>query len=404
MLSQVLSELLAADPNPAPAAWRIITKIAYFVGLIGTFGGTLLYVLVLNPLLARSQVNTSDRDLLRRRAALILAAIGTWFLVALYFQLAGKAARIKGQEIPYSEAVLPGRVLDYLTAPARPGEWMSVGAQAALQYGLWALSAVALVLLWRSGLHRHTTRIAGTSYVLAFVAYAVTWVPTDPSSETFDSVLDSVLDHVHVLSVSTWVGGVATLALLSAAHRGLTPGAGAVWAQIWSRFSIVALTAVGGMVVSGSWLAWKYVGGIGDLFTTEFGRFLLVKLVLVGTMIALGGVNEFILMPRIARARAAGEEGSVFRLAVRVFPRIVALESALGLGVLVVLTFLTGSARAESGSEEPVVDGGVIMVGLLLIAALATSFVTTAKVSDRLARSGSEPEPKGEGELASKSR
>jgi copper transport protein len=304
------------------------------------------------------------------------------------FQLAGKGARVRGQEIPYSEAVVPGKVLDYVSGPAQPGEWMSVGAQAAIQYAGWGLSAVLLALLWSPRLHRHTARVAGAAYVVAFLAYAVTWVPTDPSAETFDSVLGSVIDHVHVLAVSTWVGGIATLAILATAHRHLTPGAGVVWAQIWSRFSTVALTAVGCMVVSGSWLAWKYVGGIGDLFTTEFGRLLLLKISLVATMVAIGGVNEFLLMPRIAKARAAGAEGSVFRLAVRVFPRLVAVESLLGLGVLFVLTFLTGSARAESGSEEPVVDSGVIMVGIVLIAALATSLVTTAKVSEKLGRSG----------------
>jgi copper transport protein len=393
VLSQVLSHVATVDPNPAPEAWRIITKIAYFAGLIGTFGGSLLHLLVLNPVLSRSSVSPADRDVLRRRAALTLAAIGTWFLVALYFQLAGKGARIKGQEIAYSVAVLPGRVLDYLTVPAQPGEWISAGAQAAIQYGLWALSAVVLICLWRSSLHRHTARIAGAAYIIAFIAYAVTWVPTDPSAETFDSVLGSVLDHVHVLSVSTWVGGIATLALLATAYRRLSPGAGAVWAQIWSRFSVVALTAVGGMVVSGSWLAWKNVGGIGDLFTTEFGRFLLVKFLLVGTMVTLGAVNEFILMPRIAKARAAGEEGSVFHLAVRVFPRLVTVEAVLGGGVLFVLTFLTGSARAESGTAEPLVDGGVITVGVLLIAVVVISIVTAAKISKRLVHSADTPQP-----------
>jgi copper transport protein len=63
--------------------------------------------------------------------------------------------------------------------------------------------------------------------------------------------------------------------------------------------------------------------------------------------------------------------------------------AALSLGVLFVLTFLTGSARAEAGSEVPVVDGGVIMVGVLLVIVLAVSFVTTAKVSRKLG------EPKG---------
>jgi copper transport protein len=391
VLSQVLTQLAAADPNPTPAPWRVITMVAYFIGLIGTFGGSLIYVLVVRPVLARPSVAPADCAVLRRRAALTLAAIGTWFLIGLYLQLAGKAARVKGEEIPYSEAVLPPKLLAYLMKPAEPGEWMSVGAQAAIQYATYAVAAVVLILLWNSRLHPHTGRVAGAAYVVAFLAYAVTWVPTDPAAATFDSVLDGVMNHVHVLAVSTWVGGIATLALLATVHRRLTPHAGALWGQIWSRFSILALTAVGCMVVSGSWLAWKYVGSIGDLFTTEFGRLLLLKVSLVATMVAIGGVNEMLLMPRIAKARAAGADGSVFRLAVRVFPRLVAVESVLGLGVLFVLAFLTGSARAETGSETPVVDGGVITVGLVLIAAVAISLVTTAKISDRLGRTGGAP-------------
>jgi copper transport protein len=392
VLLEVLAQA-AEDPNPNPAAWRMITKIAYFVGLLGTFGGTLAYVLVLRPILARSSVDPADREVLQRRAALVLAAIGTFFLVALYFQLAGKGARIKGKEIPYSEAVQPGRVIDYITSSPGKGEWISAGAMAAIQYALWGISAIVLILLWKSSLRRRIAGLALTSYVICFIAYAVTWVPTNPGKSTFDSVLGSFIDHIHVLSVSTWVGGIAMLVLVATAYRRLTPAAGAVWAQIWSRFSIVALTAVGGMVVSGSWLAWKYVGGISDLFTTEFGRFFLAKISLVGTMILIGAINEFVLMPRIAKARAAGAEGSVFRLAARTFPKLVAVESILALGVLFVLTFLTGSARAESGSEEPTVDGGIIMVGVMLIIVVTISFVATAKISKRLGQGAvSEPD------------
>jgi putative copper export protein len=386
VLSQVLSQLAAVDPNPLPPLWRFLTRFTYLVGLIGTLGGGLLYLLVLRPVLARESVATSDRDVLRRRAALTLAATGTWFLSTLYFQYAAIVAR--SQRIPYSEAVPPGRVLAHATTPVEPGEWLSAGARTGLQLALLGVAAVVLMLLWAPRLQRRITGIVTAAYVVAIAGHAVPMVPTDPSAETLDSVLNTTLDQGHVLAVSTWVGGIATLAVLATAHRRLTPGAGAVWAQIWSRFSIVALIAVGGMVITGSWLAWKNVGGGGDLVATEHGRLLLLKLSLVTTMVVLGAVNEFVLMPRIAKARAAGQEASVFRLAVRVFPRLVAAEAVLGLGALLVLMFLTGSARAESGSEEPVVDGGVITVGLVLIAAVTISLVATTKVSGRLSRPG----------------
>ena len=67
----------------------------------------------------------------------------------------------------------------------------------------------------------------------------------------------------------------------------------------------LALTAVGAVITSGSWLAWKHVGGVSELITTTYGRFLLVKRLLVFTLIAAGAYNQFLLTPRIARTHAA---------------------------------------------------------------------------------------------------
>jgi copper transport protein len=385
-MSFLLAQVPAAVANPTPALWRIVTKMAYFAGLIGTIGATMLHLLVLRPVLKRPSVDEADRTVLHRRTSLLLAVAGTWFLVALYFQIAGKAARVKGVEIPYGRALQPGSIWKYVTVPAKKGEWLSTGAQTLTQYLLWAASAIVLMLLWSPRVRAHLTAVALTSLVLNFVAYQVTLLPTDFSKETADTLVDGLLDHTHVSAVSTWVGGIAALVVLATARRRLTPGAGATWAQIWTRFSTVALCAVGCLLISGLYLAWSLVGSPGELLTTSFGRFLLVKVCLVATMIGVGALNEFLLMPRIARARAAGEEGSVFRLALRVFPALVTVEVVLAIGVLFVLSFLTGSARVEAGEPDPTLSGGIVGIGVLLAVLLAISFVTTAKVSERLSR------------------
>ncbi len=386
-MSFLLAQVPAAVANPTPAPWRVITKMAYFAGLIGTIGATMLHLLVLRPVLKRQSVDEADRAVLHRRTSLLLAVAGTWFLIALYFQIAGKAARVKGVEIPYGRALQPGTIWNYVTVPAKKGEWLSSGAQTLTQYLLWAASAIVLMLLWSPRVRARLTAVALTSLVLNFVAYQVTLLPTDFSKETADTLVDGLLDHTHVSAVSTWVGGIAALVVLATARRRLTPRAGATWAQIWTRFSTVALCAVGCLLISGLYLAWSLVGSPGELFTTSFGRFLLIKVCLVATMIAVGALNEFLLMPRIARARTAGEEGSVFRLALRVFPGLVTVEVVLAVGVLFVLSFLTGSARVEAGEPDPTLSGGIVGIGVLLAVLLAISFVTTAKVSERLSRS-----------------
>lgn len=384
--------LAAADPNPPPALWRALTEIAFFIGLFGTLGVPLVYGVVVRPVLRRESVAPADRDLLDRTMNALLAGIGLFFLIALYLQIAGKAARVKGKEIPFGDALAPSAIWRYVSVPGKPGEWISSGAETLIQYAVWAVAAIVLMLLFLPWARARTSTIAWSAFVIAVIGYQVSAVPTDFAKATFDDVLNDNLTHVHIVSNSTWTGGIATLLLLVARHRRMTAGAGLTWAQLWTRFSKVALTTVGCTLITGSWLAWKFVGSPRELLTTEFGHVLLIKISLVATMIAIGGVNEFLMMPRIARARAAGHDGSVFRLAVRVFPRLVAAEGLLALGVLVAVTFMTGSARAERGDNpNPTVDGGILAIGAVMALILAASLIATAKVSDRLARSSPEP-------------
>ncbi|WP_432846584.1 copper resistance D family protein [Amycolatopsis sp. CA-161197] len=385
LLTQAVS---AAEANPTPEVWRVITKMAYFAGLIGSIGGCMLYLIVLRPVLRRPSVDPADRAVLQRRAGVYYALVGTWFLVALYFQIAGKGARVKGKEIPFGDALSPAAIWRFISVPGKKGDWISSGAEALIQYALWGLAAIVLMLAFSPRLREKLGVLTLTSLIINFVAYQVTLLPTNFSKATGDTVANSLLDHLHVFSISTWVGGIAGLVILAFSRRRLSLGAGDVFAQIWTRFSTLAMVAVGCILITGLWLAYSLVGSPSELFTTSFGRFLVIKVSLVFTMICIGAANEFVMMPRIARARAAGAEGSVFRLALRTFPVLVTIEVLLAVGVLFVLSFLTGSARVEAGDpEDPTLSGTVIGIGVVLAILIAISFVTTAKVSDRLSRS-----------------
>jgi copper transport protein len=371
---------------PLPAAWRVITEVAYFVGLFGVLGATSLHLLVLRPVLRRADVSAADRGVLRRRSDLVLGVAGAWFLVALYFQLAGKAARVKGHPLRYADALAPDRIWAYLRTPATPPAWVSTGTLTLVQFALGGVAALLLITLLGKGKRDRTTGTALAALVVAVAAQQVTLVPADPAGQTAFDVVDLLSNHVHVLAAGVWTGGIGALIGLVGARRRLSERAGAAWGRIWARFSTVALAGVGALLISGLFLAYGEVGGPGELLTTTYGVVLLVKVSLVALMIVLGAANEFLLMPRIARARAAGADASVFRLALRVFPALVAVELGLAVAVLVVLTFLSGSARSAAGDDDPALSGGVLGLGVLLVAAVAAAFVTTAKVSGRLAR------------------
>jgi putative copper export protein len=155
---------------------------------------------------------------------------------------------------------------------------------------------------------------------------------------------------------------------------------------MWRRFGLVAMICVGAVTASGLWMSWRHVSAIDQLWTTGYGLALLVKLLLVAGLVTAGAVNQFWLMPRIAEARRTDDTPSLLRLTLRHFPKVVWGEVALGLGVLVVLPFITGSARAEARAPEAVSSGVVFTAGAALAAALAVSLYATARTADALAR------------------
>jgi hypothetical protein len=61
---------------------------------------------------------------------------------------------------------------------------------------------------------------------------------------------------------------------------------------------------------------------------------------------------------------------------------VVTVEAVLGVCVLLIVPFLTGSARAQAGDgAAPTVDGAIVALGLVLLASLAASFYAANRVA-----------------------
>jgi putative copper export protein len=323
-----------------------------------------------------------DDRAVRGRITRLLAWCGPVLLVAAYLQLAGRVARgVKGTT--FGQALDPGRIWGFLTLPAAKGAWVSSGALTLVQNICYALAAIALCTLF---VKDRPTLVTAMVLPLAVTGTVVLAVPTNWANQTLDTVLNSGLTQVHILGACAWLGGLFTLAVIGRG-RGLEESAGLSWARMWQRFSTVALVAVGAVVVSGVWLAWRHVGTVGQLVTTTYGRFLLVKLVIVAAMVAAGAYNQLALTPRIAKAHAEGDLGRGFALTLKHFPKVVAAETGLGLAVLVIVPFLSGSARTQAGGPPaPAVDGEILALGALLVATLMASLYASYRVSTVLTR------------------
>lgn len=159
-----------------------------------------------------------------------------------------------------------------------------------------------------------------------------------------------LLDWVHVMAVSGWVGGLFWFQLHLRPALGRIPEgqrrdflAGAI-----RRFSAVAMTAVGVMLLTGMYNTWVHVHSVPLLMGTDYGKILILKWILVVPMVLLGGMNRFYGLPILENRDDRGLAGVLSRAARAVIERIwtrpqnvgrlcfqmLLIEALLGLAIL----------------------------------------------------------------------
>jgi copper transport protein len=142
---------------------------------------------------------------------------------------------------------------------------------------------------------------------------------TEPNA----SWASELADWLHLVAACVWVGGVATLALL------VWPAAPTLRARAFLGFSRLAVGLVATMVLAGAYLALQRLPALSDLWQTDYGRALLVKVAIVAVALAWGGFHHTVVRPRL-------EAGS----GVRARPSLVG-ETVVALTVLLAAAVLT---------------------------------------------------------------
>ncbi len=117
-------------------------------------------------------------------------------------------------------------------------------------------------------------------------------------------IAQELLQWLHFLAAGVWVGGLLLLVLLllEKARAGRTADVDPP-VRAATRFSTIALIAVGIVVVTGSLRAVDELGGLGkvlDGLRTTYGWTLLAKSALVLVVIALGALNRYRSIPKLS--------------------------------------------------------------------------------------------------------
>lgn len=278
----------------------ILVRGIHFAATILAAGTVFFAVLVAGPVLVR----TRDRAALARQwrwfvwASLVVAVTsGALWLVLV-------AADIYGA--PIADVCIHG------------GAW-TVATNT--RFGLVALirlataATLALAMFWtardRNADVLRLLLAASFLVSLAFVGHA--GAAAEPGAD-----MHFVSDIVHLLVAGFWLGSLPAFALLLLCSK-----TGAM--TVTPRFAKVALVSVLAIAATGAINTWHALGDAAELFTTDYGRLISLKVGLFAAMLCVAAVNRFYLTPRLKR-------GSASTLA-----RNCLAEAALGFCVLILV-------------------------------------------------------------------
>jgi copper transport protein len=122
-----------------------------------------------------------------------------------------------------------------------------------------------------------------------------------------------VVDAAHLAGAAVWIGGLAHLFIVAApATASLArEERSRVRLEIAQRFSRIALVSVAVIGVTGVGRALWELGAVSQIWSTAYGRTLVIKTVLLGALVVLGYLNRKELANFAALRRRVGIELSL---------------------------------------------------------------------------------------------
>jgi copper transport protein len=189
-------------------------------------------------------------------------------------------------------------------------------------------------------------------------AAAVLFVPSlaGHAAQTSPRGLALVLDWVHLVGGSIWIGGLVGLLVLwvTLGSGRRVPGLHVVV----PRFSPVAFVSVLLVIASGTWAAVLHLPTLSSLWDTSYGQALMVKIALLGAAMLLASGNVMRTVPRL---KAADIEPAPAEGAAKLLRALVSAEAVLVAGVILAAAVLTSLAPPSKALAS--IGAGTVRVG-----------------------------------------
>jgi len=312
-------------------AMIVAARTVHFASAILLFGGLLFVLAVATPVW-----RDADRATPQRGGLPTALVYGAWTLAASVMSgviwLAAEAAIMSGT--PLAQAINADTIGLVLGRTEFGRLWV---LRLVLALALGAL----LLSIGRSANETRRLRIAaGAVLVAAAYLASLAWAGHAAAGQASGHYVQIVSDVVHLLAAGAWLGALPGLVFLLGGAQPIE-----ATAQMVRRFSTLGALSVSALVLSGLGNSWYLVGTVPALMGTDYGHFLLLKLVLFGAMVALAAINRLSLTARLIVRNSSNPP------AVRSLRRNAILE--IGAGIIVIAIVGVLGIKVPAAHQSP---------------------------------------------------
>jgi len=148
-----------------------------------------------------------------------------------------------------------------------------------------------------------------------------------------------ILDYVHNLLASIWIGGVVFLGfvILPAITKLDYDVRDKITATIIPRFSGIIIIALGILIITGPTLLWFLDSNVNSLTESTYGKLIIAKIVIASMMICFGGFYQIRL---VSQAKTNLKSSGVYKK----LQKPLKFEAGLGIALLAVVALLVNSS------------------------------------------------------------
>ena len=321
----------SGSPLYAAVRWLTFTGLLVVIGVVS-------FALLLLPSLRRRNPSLRAEVLSRARlqAARVGLIAGAILAVALVLRFFAQSAALHGPEAAWV------------------GELTGVMLTRTLWGWGWILQATATAMLVR-GLWLARKGRAGGWGLAGVATLGLAATPALSGHAAATSALAVVSDSLHVLAAGGWLGTlllvmVVGLPVLLHTTESRTVAA----ASLLGAFSPLALTFAAVLTLTGVYAAWLHLPDIAALWSSAYGRTLLLKLAALSVVFGTGAYNWLRARPVLEKSgnlqplkRSAGTELAVGVLVLAITAALVATPPPV-----------EGESLAAQTGSDPVVTAG----------------------------------------------